>query len=366
MKIKTVSKSKLQDYDKCPLLAFKKLRDTKYREPEGLMLKGILAHELAQEKIAHMAGLKFFARNVEERFPLEIINEVYDITEKSNIEKYYNDLQVFGIEESVSFELNDIKEDLMISCRFDVVSYAEIDNQKFIVVDDLKSGQAVTNKTDTESIIYAFAAYEKFGGLPVIFRRLSLSSNKNFIETFSVERLEKLKPSIYFLIKKYVEDMESEMIPDYKPGNHCLYCNYISSCQGRKNVSSLQNKYKAAIWAKNYAKKYEAEVKSAAASILEHIPTTSEDIVLLPFLDGRYGAVAKTTTSWQLKGRSVKKDEIVKMLIETGEIAEYSNLIDIKFNEDISTLLSETYKIPMKEVVKTTVSLVEEAKEEEE
>ena len=37
--------------------------------------------------------------------------------------------------------------------------------------------------------------------------------------------------------------------------------------------------------------------------------------------------------------------------------------LDLKFNEEVSEFLSETFKIPMKEVVRTTIKLV--AKERE-
>jgi len=360
MNIRTVSKTKLVDFNKCPLMAYKKVRDNSAFIENADIQRGNLAHELAEKKIADEFNLDFSSENIEERFNLEVINEVLNIMENTNILHYYKGMQVFGIEESVVIELDNIKEDdiVSLSCRFDIVSYAEIDNQRYIVVDDLKSGQAVKESTDTEAIIYAFVAYEKFGGLPVIFRRIALSSNKKFVEIFTPEKLEKLRPSIMFQIKKYVEEMESDMIPEYTPGDHCLCCPFISSCQGRKKVDSLQNKLKASIWAKAYAKKYENEVKSAAKEIMEKIPTapSGEEVVLVPFLNGKYGVKQKTSSSWGLKGRKISKKDIINLLIETGDIESYKDALDIKFNESLAKKLTEDYEIETKETVKTTLS----------
>ena len=362
MKIKSVSKVKLKNYNNCPLMTWKDLRSNKpYEENVDLQI-GILAHELAKQKLAQSIDIRYEVHNIEERFPLTVIDKVLSIIEKKDIASYYKDLQVIGIEEPIIIPMENMGENFMLSIRLNVVSFTEIDDQRYIVVDDFKSGQAIKRESDIESIIYSYAAYEQYGQLPVIFRRIALSSNLIFTETFSVERIERLKPFINFKIKEFKEDMESDMLPNYTPGSHCIYCNHIHNCQGRKDISSLQNKYKAAIWAKMYAKRYETEVKNAAADLMQYIPVDpdrEEETVLLPFLNGRYGAVAKTTESYQLKGRLVTKKDILNVLIETGEIENYIDNIDIKFDENLSKMLSEDYKIPMKKVVKQVVSLVE-------
>jgi len=368
MNIKNVSKTRLRDYEKCPLMLYKKLRDNEpYTESVQLQI-GIMANELAKKKIAESAGKKYEVHNIEDRFSLVVVDKVLNIIENKNIESYYTDLQVIAIDESVAIQMDNIEKGFMFSAKLDVVSFTEINNQKYVVVDELKSGQAIKRETDIDSIMGAYAAHEHYGGLPVIFRRIALSSNLIFIDEFSIERIERLKPFIYFKTKELKEDMESDLIPCYKPGNHCLYCKYIHSCQGRKNISSLQNKFKAAIWAEMYAKKYKKEVKNAATELLKYIPINeeAEETVLLPFLNGRYGAVAKTTESWQLKGRSIKKNEILKVLIETGEINDFIDNIELKFNETLAKKLENEYKVPMKKVVKQVVSLIEVNGEENE
>jgi len=359
MKVKSASKSRLGDFEKCPLMAYKKLRDPKPIDMNFDLQVGNLAHELAEKKIADFAGINFQVNHMEERFPLVVIDKVLSILEKKNIESYYNDFQVIGIEESFSIPMPEVSEDFMLTGRFDVISMADINDQKYIIVDDLKSGANFKKEVDTEAIVYAYAASEKYGGLPVIFRKIALASNAIFTEEFSRDRLMRLKPALIFKLKEYKEDMESEMIPDYTPGDHCVYCPYLSQCQGRKDLSSLNKKIKAATWAKQYAKKYESEVKSAAKEILENVPTEDNTLVLVPFLNGRYGAVSKISESWGLKKRDFNKKDIINLLIETGEIENFVDNLDIKFDERLASKISHDFEIPTKRTVRQTISIVE-------
>jgi len=361
MKINSVSKSRLQDFEKCPLMAYKKIRDTSAFESNQAIEIGNLTHELAEKRIADFANIEFHIQNIAQRYDLVTIDTVNSMLENKNIESFYSDIQVIAIEEPISVSMPEVREGFVFSARFDIVSFAEIDEQRYIIVDDLKSSPAIKKEIDLEAIFYAYLAYEKYGGLPVIFRRISLSSNQVFKEIFSVNRIEKMKPNIIFKAMQYMEDMESEMLPEYNPGKHCLYCPYISTCKGRKEINSLHNKFKASIWAKMYAKRYEGEVKSAAQEVLnrQYLPLPGEEVVLLPFLRNRYGVTAKTSESWQLAKRNLKKADIINLLIETGDISDFISNLDIKFNEELAEKLSREYDIEMKRVVKTSISLVE-------
>lgn len=369
-KIKSVSKSRLADHEKCPLMAYNKARDTKPNQGGRALEVGILAHEIAAKKAADIAGIAREVNNVMERFPMDVIYEVQEeIFKHTNFSHLYNTMQIIGVEESVSFPMPDIADNFRFNGRFDCVAYMEINKQKYIVVDDYKTGFQISTDVDTEAIVYAYAAFKHFGGsaLPVIFRRIGLRNGKTWSHEFSVDTLNNMESVIVFKVQHWKDEMEGELIPEHTPGSHCLYCPYLRNCSGRRHVDSLHRKYKAAIWAKQYAKALESEVKSAAMEVLSasETPSTNEELVLLPFLGDRYGAVAKTTESYQLKGRKLKKAEIIKMLVETGEIGDYLDQVDIKFNEDLSVLLNDTYKIPMKRVTRTAVSLVESRQEEE-
>ena len=370
-KLKSVSKSKLMAYEKCPLMAYKTARDTKPNSGGKALDIGILAHEIAAKKVAELAGIErsIDSEEIMEEYSIEVI---YDVTEEifkyNNFSYLYNNMQLIGVEESISFDMPEIEENFRFNARFDAISFMDLNDQKYIIVDDFKSGYQISTEVDTEAIVYAYAAYKHFGGLPVIFRRIGLRNGKTWEHEFSAESLESMERVIYFKIKHWKDEIEGELVPEYTPGSHCLYCPYLSKCQGRKDVSNLQKKYKAAIWAKQLAKQYENEVKLAAKEVLEHMSPEDlhSEVVVLPFLGDKYGAVAKTTESYQLKTRKVKKAEVISMLIETGEISKYTDSIDIKFSERLSEDLQETFKIPMKKVVKTTISLVEKQTNSEE
>lgn len=362
--IKKVSKSLLSKYEKCPLWAYKDIRETKPKNFSSKPLEvGILAHEYAAKMLAEKIGV---TREVNEnKFPLEVVYEVKQMIKKINLDYFYRNLQIIGVEEYLTFESPEVEKDFVFAGRFDALSFTEVEEQKYIVVDDFKTSFVISTEVDSEALIYAYAVNKHFG-LPVIFRRISLRNGRYFSHTFESADLEDMKETILFKIKFWKEELEGELIPEYTPGSHCQYCPYLSSCQGRKDISNLNKKYKAAIWAKQFAKKYETEVKAAAAEVLTHTTEIEDGEVLLPFLDNKYGAVAKISKSYSLKTRKFKKEDIIKLLIETGEIDKYINLLDIKLDESLAKELAEDYKIPTKEVVRTTVSLVEKQGEENE
>jgi len=368
LKINSASKSRLRDYDTCPLMAYEKLRKTEPMKPNKNMDIGSLAHELSYVQLSEFSGIPFESRNIEERFPIDVIDTVYEMLTDRDLSIYYKDIQIMGIEESVSINVPGINAEnepmFVLNGRFDIVSTADIDDQRYIVVDDLKGGAAVKKDTDIEAIVYAIAAYEKYGGLPVIFRRISLGSRMVHKETFSVARIKRLIPILKFKMKEYKVNMESEMIPEYIPGDHCVSCDNLEKCQGRKIVHSLQHKVKAAEWAKQYAKVKNKEVEAAVKEYMQNkfvVNSISDGSTheALPFLNGKFGASINVSSTWQLKGRSFKKADVLKLLAETGDLEDLiaEDLVSFKLNESIAKKLSEEYKIPTHEVYRTTVSL---------
>ena len=367
-KVKGFSKSALDKYDKCPLWAYKDFRSTKKQSSSRQLEIGILAHEIAAKKLADKVGIKREVFDIIERFPLDVIFEVEEeIFKYTNFDYLYNGMEVLGVEESISFEVSKVREGFRFNGRFDVVSYLTINNQKYVVVDDFKSGFQISKKVDNEALIYAFAAYKQYN-LPVIFRRIGLRNGKTWEHEFSIQTLKNMEDRIIFKVKYWKEEMEGELTPEYTPGSHCLYCPYLTKCQGRKDISNMNKKFKASIWAKQYAKVMEAEVKAAAAEVMSHaeIPEVGSESILLPFLGNRYGAVAKTSESYGLKGRKLKKSDIIKLLIDTGEIDNFIDTLDIKFSAELSEKLNDVFKIPMKKTVRTAISLVEVFNEEDE
>jgi len=366
-KIKSVSKSRLEKYQKCPLWAYKDLRNTKdFNRTRNLEI-GILAHAIAAKKLADKVGIKREIFDLEEKYDLDVIYEVQEeIFRYTNFNYLYDKVQVIGIEETISFEMPEIEDEFNFIGRFDVVSFMEYDNQKYIVVDDFKSGFYISTEVDTEALVYSYAAYKHYN-LPVIFRRIGLRNGKLWSKIFSKETLERMKDKIIFKIKHWKEEMEGELIPEYTPGTHCLYCSMLNTCQGRKDVSNLNKKFKASIWAKQYAKKMEAEVKNGAKEVLEHVPISEvgKEEILIPFLNNKYGATVSTTESYMLAGRKLKKRDIIKLLIETGEIENFIDNLDIKFDQELALKLETDYKIPFRKQVKSTIKLVEQKESEE-
>ena len=358
--IKSVSKSKLDIFDKCPLQAWKKERDTGHTSTHSRNLDiGVLAHELAAKAVAESVGINRVVSNLEERFPLDVIFQVQeDINFAKLLLNYGEDLTIIGVEESASLSIESMNNEFRINTRYDCLGRLTVKNQTYIVVDDFKTGFQLKTQVDTEALLYAYVAYKTYD-LPVIFRRISLNSGKVWSKEFSIEGLKRIESSILLKIAKYKEEMESDYVPEHTPGSHCYYCPELMRCQGRKYIDTLNDKYKIALWAKEVAKFRETEVKSAAALLINEESIDGQ--ILIPFLEnGKYGAIASVSESYQLNGRKIKKSDIIRLLIETDEIEDFVDDIDIKFSPELANKLM-SYNIPMKQVIRTSVKLVKDS-----
>lgn len=369
--ISSVSKSRLAAFSKCPQRAWLALRDTERSLENNRFLDiGILAHELAAEKVYELAGKEYNLESIEARFPETIIYAVKtEIEGKVNFERLLKNQHILEIEQSFSIEMEMIEKDFRLIVKPDLITYRDIHGKPFINVYDWKTGFNMSTEVDTEAMIYAYAAFKKYG-INIIFTRVNIKSGKIWSHEFTTENLMLMEPILIPLIKRFKKNMESGMVPEFKPGSHCSTCKYITKCDGRKYISSLRHKYKAAIWAKELAKKYENDVKSAAAEILSatqlpDLPEREKEYVLLPFLNGEFGAIAETSKSYQLASRKIKKIDIIKALMQANMLETVVDQLDLKFNEEVSEFLSQTFKIPMKEVVRTTIKLVAKGGEEE-
>lgn len=359
VKVSSASKSKISLYNKCPLRAYKTLREVKGDFGGSKMLDiGMLAHELAAKEVYELSGKEYNLEKLAERYPLEVIYEVQENTRATvNFEKIFKDQTIIGVEETFSVELPGVAEDFKLISKPDAVAFGNINGQPYVRVYDWKTGYGTINEIDSEAIIYAYAAYKKYS-LPVIFSRVSLTTGRYWSNEFSTVSLEKMTPMLVGLLKSYKKDMESEVLPEFKPGSHCHYCPFITQCDGRKYVTTLRQKMKAAIWAKELAKKYEAEVKDAAKEVLGNIkePLKEGEIPLLPFLDNRYGAIANTSRSFQLASRKIKAKDVIKLLEESGLLGEVIDNLTLKLDLHSANLLN-SLQIPTKEVVRTTIKL---------
>lgn len=369
--ISSVSKSRLASFAKCPQRSWLALRDTERSiENNRFLDMGILAHELAAEQVYELVGKQYNLEAIEARFPPEIIFAVKtEIEGKVNFERLLKNQHVLEIEQSFSVEMEMIEKDFRLIVKPDLITYRDIEGKPFISVYDWKTGFAMSTEVDTEAMIYAYAAFKKYG-ISIIFNRVNIKTGKIWSHEFTVENLLMIEPILIPLIKRFKKNMESAMVPEFKPGSHCATCKYISKCDGRKYISSLRHKYKAAIWAKELAKKYETDVKSAAAEILSatqlpDLKDREKEIVLLPFLNGEFGAIAETSKSYQLGSRKIKKVDIIKALMQANMLDSIVDQLDLKFNEEVSNFLVEQFKIPMKEVVRTSIKLIAKGGEEE-
>lgn len=361
--INSVSKSKLMMYDKCPLKAYKAERDTSLFQGSKEMEVGVLAHEIAAKEVANFYGIAREINNIEERFELDIIFKTQESIKYDKLKSYYGGhIDLIGVEQAESIQVDDVCDGFRVNVRFDAISRALIKDRNYIVIDDWKTGFQLSTEVDTEALIYAYVAYKTYN-LPVIFRRISLFTGKLWTNIFSEESILKIESTILYKMKKYKEEMESEYIPEHKPGSHCVYCPFLRQCEGRKFVDSLNNKYKASLIAKAYSSKLESDVKNAAKELLNELP--EGETVLIPFINGGYGAVAKTSTSFQLAKRKITNKDLIKLLVETGEIDEYMDALTLKINEPLYNHLKKDYGIELKEVVKTTVELKINEKEDE-
>jgi len=366
--INTASKTLITQYEDCPLRTYKHLRDTdKTSDHSRLLDIGILGHDIAASAASDI--LQGSYEPTTENFPLEVVYEVNEeIRDHVNFKELLADQSLIGIEEKYTVSFPEVSEDFNLIVKNDLTTYREIKGIPYTVIYEWKTGYNIKMEVDAEAILYALAAYKKYG-LPVIFIRLGLRNGKRFPKVFSIDSLEDIQPDVVKLLKRYKRDMEDEFSPEFNPGSHCQHCKYIAQCDGRKYIGSLRHKLKASIWAKELAKHYEKEVKAAAQLVLEKDgkPGVGEVTALLPFLDGKYGAVAKTSSSFQLKTRKVKKAEIMDKILEVGAFAEYAPFMELKFNEEVAAKLESDFEIPFKEVIRTTISIqeVEEGAEDE-
>jgi hypothetical protein len=346
---------------------YQDIRNTKRSVENSRVLDiGILAHEIAAKEVFQLAGKEYNLEKIIERFPMDVIYEVQESVKGSvNFERLFSGQAIIAVEESFSVDLPQVAENFRLISKPDAMTYREVRGTPYMCVYEWKSGFTINASVDTEALVYAYATHKKYG-LPVIFNRVNIRTGKIWSHEFTAQSIIDIEPMLISLMKKFKVDMESEFTPEFKPGSHCQYCPYIAKCDGRKYVNTLRHKYKAALWAKELAKKYEDEVKRAAAEVLATaVPENGEEgtEVLLPFLEGRYGAVANTTKSYQLGTRKIKKADIIKALKEADMLDAVIDNLDLKFDEDVANLLSGSFDIPMKEVVRTTIKLQE--KEEE-
>lgn len=390
----SVSKSRLAKYMKCPAQAYESLRETKKDLSFNQAIeKGNLYHELAAKQLHDMCTNKDYVydiKKLETYTDLGIYNEVLDSMKFINLSKKLDGQAIIEIEKEITIQLPEVAPDFIVRAKPDGLSYMTIDKQDYIGIIEFKSGFSDISVIDNEVIIYAYAISKKYS-LPVVFQRINLTNGKMFTHVFNKYRLAELKPQIVYVIKKWKSDMESEIKPEIKPGSHCSYCPYLTKCAGRKHISTLRQKYKAAIIAKNLAKKYEEEVKDAAKAELEMHPEYTEskgENILLPFLDNRYGAISKTTEFNQLAKKIVKKDEVKDLIIEyvlsnpTPENQELlKNCMSISLTDEVANILEnntlaetiqntenvgikesfkgDNYIIPVKRSIRTTISIKE-------
>jgi len=363
-RVSSTSKSRLAQFGRCPLRAYKSLRSTKENIENARILDiGILAHEIAASKMFALIDQEYNLEKLTERYPLDVIYEVQnDIGKRVDFERLMKDQVIINIEESFSIELPEIGENFRLIAKPDALTYRDINGEQYICVYEWKSGFSLNAEVDTEALTYAYAAHKNFG-LPVLFNRVNIRTGKIWSHEFSPQSLSDIEPMLLSLIKRYKEEMESDITPEFKPGAHCQNCPFITKCEGRKYVSTLKQKYKTVLWAKELAKKYESEVKEAAAHVLANaVPSETDQFgnqVLLPFFEGKYGAVAEISTGYQLSTRKVKKSDIIALLRDTEDFDIIANSLDIKFNEAAYNVLVNKYKVPMKEVVRTSIKIKE-------
>ena len=373
IKVSSVSKSRLNDYEKCPLMAWKKLRDHKNRfdDSNKQLQKGILAHEIAAKKVAEIMGEERDIYEVASRFDLEVVYEVEELMENVPWGRWYNKVVPIGVEKLFSMDIALGESVITFQGYYDAVGIVSIDEQQYVVIDEFKSG-AIKKSVDLEALLYAYAAYKEYN-LPVLFRRMSLSFKNTFEHIFSEERLQTIEPVIQHKMYYWKEEMESDMEPEYTPGGHCQYCPYLSSCNGSRVVNSLHRKIKAAILHKEKAKRYENEVKEAAKQILSEredlFEPGSNEAEVIPFLEGKYGVVAKHSESYRFK--KATKGKVLAQLLEKVEAGEIPMDIikphlDIKVDQEVADIVKNSLDIDYSKSVKTSISFVEEKSESEE
>lgn len=396
----SISKSRLSQYQVCPGMAWKKLRETKRDlSTNELIEKGFLYHEFAAKELFSMCTNKDYQYDnsrLDSFTNLKIYNEALNDFKYINLNRILEGQAIIDIEKEISIPIPEVGEEFVLRAKPDALSYLSSDNVDYIGVIEFKSGYGHINIVDSESILYSYAISQKYN-LPIFFQRVNLSNGKKFFKKFTVYELKNMKKQIVSVLKKWKKDMESEIMPEIKPGNHCMYCKYLKKCSGRKNINTLRQKYKAVILLKKLTKVYEDEIKDAAKLVLEKHPEYSEEkgeYILLPFLDNKYGAISKTSEFNGLANRKLKKDEVKDILIEhvmknptqenvdilkacmslslTDEVADLLESGDLELtiktteNEGVrSAFKGDNYAIPVKRIIKTNISFKEKYEEDE-
>jgi len=355
-----VSKSKLEEESKCSQKVWRDLRTDRTNNNSISLNKAKIFNILAYEELNTIFNIED-SISLNEKLSSYKIEEIFEIQNQINqnidFELLFKNQELLSLGEIITVKESGM--DMKIAPS--AITYREIKKKPYIAIYEFKSGFNTIYEVDKAALFVAYVIFKKYN-LPIIINRLNLRSGKIWSEEISLNQIKRIEPFILEDSKKYLERVNSEIIPEFTPGSVCSHCEHIEKCEGRKYPSNLKNKFKIVLWAKELIKKYEKEIKDYSKEVINNSSLISkEGNAALPFLNGKYGAEIKTSKSFQLPNRKLKKQEVIKKLLESKEVSNESIIdsLDIKFSEEISEILLEKLNISLKENYRTTLKIEE-------
>ena len=240
------------------------------------------------------------------------------------------------------------------STSVDLVALSEHQGNKMISIVKFKFAPGVKKDEDIESVAQAVAAsyaYAKehhgldvpeFGSLnmdntlPVRFYRVSAINGVTQMFDYSKEDIVRNQQVIEISAENTKHDLEADHYPEFKPGDHCFDCRFLKQCQMRKGIKTIGDKYKASIFFKQLAKKYETEVKEfAQAELDKNLDTLLESgDMVIPLSGDDYVVHVTRSSSYNLsrKKAAPKKLDLFRSMIEDGSLeGEDTDLVSVDF-----------------------------------
>ena len=311
--LSTLSKSMAENFETCPLRAWKKKRDN--RDEENYYLKlGLTAHAMFANKIAEHTGKHY---TLPEMTDPEIRREAEEIIENVYFESLLKEGTILGYEERLETILPN---GMSLVGIVDLLTLVEDDEfyGSYLKVTDFKTSFKVSKKLDNEALYYAYLVAKTYK-MPVYFYRFSGRSNSNWGHFFTYEEAIKLEDSISSYASEIRNVIEGEEEPFPRAGSHCITCPFLNECteeaRGETEIEFLVNKlafYKA------NTKILEDKIKNLR---MEHGKPMKAS--------GFHIDLSKS------KRRTVEigKKNLIVSLLKSGKLEEFINDIDIKITD---------------------------------
>ena len=349
VEVKTITKSDIYNYEKCPLAFWKSKRA---RRSSSKLSKDALitirAKELVKRYLFKKSGenpeivrfsnrlapdMKFQAQKAADRFI-------------SYFEKEMAGEEVISIGEM--FERTIPELNISVKANVDLVLLAD----NYLHVIELHRGH-IKKELDNQALLYAWLVGKTYG-LSVLFERTSMEEREAFTYFLKQKDLEGIELDILEYLEEIKMETEGDKMPLSNPSaKNCLECPFFKQCM--KESADEYEKIKMEgiqdpeILVKeiNQLKTFEVKRKDLEAELKEILEAKDEREI-----EGDSWKASLNVSQFFSLGRKVKKEEIAKTLLEKGLISEEKySLLNLKV-DDFLDEIKEAFELSDEDVKK--------------